>query len=304
MQGVNQMENSKLIKDSIGDRIFNVANIVFSFIFLVATAYPLIYVFSASISSPQALMAGKVWLFPVEFSLEGYKAVIEYAKVWTGYGNSIFYTVAGTVINLVMTVAAAYPLSRKDLRGKNQIMMIFTFTMLFSGGMIPTYLLINNLGLINTRWALLIPNAMSVYNVIVTTTYFKTNIPDELLESSRIDGCSDFKFLTAIVLPLSGAILAVMTLFYSVGHWNSFFDALLYISDPKKYPLQIVLREILLLNTASDLTTSMADENARLYLNELLKYALIIVASLPLLIMYPFVQKYFVKGVMIGSIKG
>lgn len=298
------MKKGTIIKDTVGDRIFNGINFIFSFIFLVATAYPIIYVLSASISSPQALVAGKVWLWPVDFSLEGYKAVIEYKKVWTGYGNSIFYTAIGTVINLVMTVAAAYPLSRKDLRGRNAIMLLFTFTMLFSGGMIPSYLLINNLGLLNSRWAMLLPSALSVYNVIVTTTYFRTNIPDELLESARIDGCSDFKFLTAIVIPLSGAILAVMALFYSVSHWNSFFDALLYLSDPKKYPLQIVLREILLLNTASDLTTGVADETARLYLNELLKYALIIVASAPLLIMYPFVQKYFVKGVMIGSVKG
>lgn len=298
------MENNKLIKDSLGDRVFTIVNILFSIMFLAVCSYPLIYVFSASISSPQALISGKVWLFPVDLSLEGYKAVVQYSKVWTGYGNSLFYTIVGTAINLVLTIAAAYPLSRKDLKGKNFIMLMFTFTMIFSGGMIPSYLLVNNLGLINSRWALLIPNAMSVYNVIVTTTFFKSNIPEELLESAKLDGCTDMRFLTSIVLPLSGAIIAVMTLFYSVSHWNSYFDALMYISDPKKFPLQIILREILLLNTASELTTGLQDENARLYLNELLKYSLIIVASVPLLLLYPFVQKYFVKGVMIGSIKG
>lgn len=299
-----KLENNKLIKDSLGDRVFTIVNILFSIMFLIVCSYPLIYVFSASISSPQALISGKVWLFPVDLSLEGYKAVVQYSKVWTGYGNSLFYTIVGTAINLVLTIAAAYPLSRKDLKGKNFIMLMFTFTMIFSGGMIPSYLLVNNLGLINSRWALLIPNAMSVYNVIVTTTFFKSNIPDELLESAKLDGCTDLRFLSSIVLPLSGAIIAVMTLFYSVSHWNSYFDAMMYISDPKKFPLQIVLREILLLNTASELTTGLQDENARLYLNELLKYSLIIVASVPLLLLYPFVQKYFVKGVMIGSIKG
>lgn len=297
------MENYKHLKESTGDKIFNIANYVFSFIFLAATAYPLIYVLSASFSSPQALVAGKVWLYPVDLSIEGYKVVMTYAKVWSGYANSIFYTVVGTCINLVLTIAAAYPLSRKDLRFRNPVMLIFTFTMLFSGGMIPSYLLVYNLGLVNTRWALLIPNAMSVYNVIVTTTFFKTTIPDELLESARIDGCSDFKFLASIVLPLSGAIVAVMTLFYSVSHWNSFFDALLYISNQKLFPLQIVLREILLLNS-SDAAASISDDTQRMYMAELLKYSLIILASAPLLIMYPFIQRHFVKGVMIGSVKG
>lgn len=299
------IENSKLISESKADKAFNVINYVFAGICFIVVFYPLLYVLSASFSSPTALMSGRVWLFPVEPSLAGYKAVVEYKNVWIGFGNSLFYTVVGTLINIVITIAAAYPLSRKDFYGKNTIMFIFTFTMIFSGGMIPTYILVNNLGLINSRLALLLPGAMSVYNVIVTRTYFSTTISDELLESARIDGCSNFRFLASIVIPLSGAIIAVITLFYAVGHWNNFFDALLYLSDKKKFPLQIFLREILLLsNAASDLTMNVADDSDRVYLNELLKYSLIIVASAPLLIAYPFVQKFFVKGVMIGSIKG
>lgn len=300
-----KQRRNKLIKETGADKVFNGVNYVFAFLFFLVVLYPLLYVVSASFSSPTALVSGKVWILPVEPSLEGYKAVIEYKNVWIGYGNSIFYTVVGTLINIVITIAAAYPLSRKDFYGRNIIMMIFTFTMIFSGGMIPTYILVNNLGLNNSRLALLIPGAMSVYNVIVTRTYFATNISDELLDSGRIDGCTNLRFLVSIVLPLSGAITAVITLFYAVGHWNSFFDALLYLSDRKKFPLQIFLREILLMsNAASDLTLNVADENRRLYLNELLKYSLIIVASVPLLVAYPFVQKYFVKGVMIGSVKG
>jgi putative aldouronate transport system permease protein len=299
------VENNSIIKDSQGDKVFNIVNNIFAFLLFIIVLYPLVYVLSASFSSPNALISGKVWLLPVEFSIAGYKAVIEYKSIWIGYANSLLYTVVGTVINVVMTIAAAYPLSRKDFRGKNVIMMVFAFTMIFSGGMIPTYLLVRNLNMLNTRWAMLIPGAMSVYNVIVARTYFSTTIPDELLEAAKIDGCTDFQFIRKVVLPLSGAIIAVITLFYAVGHWNNFFDALLYLSDKEKFPLQIFLREILLMsNAASDLTMNVADATQRLYLNELLKYSLIIVASAPLLIAYPFVQKYFVKGVMIGSVKG
>jgi putative aldouronate transport system permease protein len=298
------MRENTLIRETGGDKLFTAAVCVVSTVILLMVLYPLVYVMSASFSSPMALMAGKVWLFPVEPSLAGYKEVIAYKDVWIGYSNSIFYTVVGTLINVVVTIAAAYPLSRKDFNGRKFILLLFTFTMIFSGGMIPTYLLIKNLGMLNTRWALLIPNAMSVFNVIVMMSFFRSNIPDELLESAKMDGCSNFRFLTSIVLPLSGSIIAVTTLFYAVDHWNSFFDALLYLSDKKMFPLQIFLREILLLNNSDSLTLNITDQNQRLYLNELLKYSLIIFASLPLLVMYPFVQKHFVKGVMIGSIKG
>lgn len=298
------MKSHSTANNTGADKVFNIINYTFAALFFLAVLYPLINVVSSSFSSPEALISGRVWLFPVGFSLDGYKAVLAYKNVWIGYGNSLFYTVFGTLVNVAITVVAAYPLSRKDFQGRNIIMFIFTFTMLFSGGMIPSYLLVKSLGLMNTRWALIIPGAMSVYNVIVVRTFFSTNISEELLESAKLDGCSDFQFLTRIVLPLSSAVIAVITLWYSVGHWNSFFDALLYLTDKKMYPLQIFLREILLLNTVDELTANLAEESRRIYMSELLKYALIIVATLPLLIMYPFVQKHFVKGVMVGSIKG
>ncbi|MDB5083169.1 MAG: Inner rane transporter permease protein ycjP [Bacilli bacterium] len=298
------MNWSGVMKNSTGDKAFFICNYIFASIAFLLVLYPIVYVISASFSSPIALMEGRVWLFPVDLGVQGYKAVIEYHDVWMGYGNSILYMVVGTIINVVMTIAAAYPLSRKDFVGGKIIMLLFAFTMIFSGGMIPDYLLVKNLGLLNSRLALWIPNAMTVFNVIVATSFFRANIPDELLEAARVDGCSNFRFLRSIVLPLSGAIIAVITLFYAVEHWNSYFNALLYLSDKQMYPLQMFLRDILLMNSSSDLTMNVADESMRLYLNELLKYSLIIVASLPLMIIYPFVQKYFVKGVMIGSIKG
>ncbi|MFD0871357.1 MULTISPECIES: carbohydrate ABC transporter permease [Paenibacillus] len=297
------MEN-RLIKETGLDKLFTIANYLFAGILLLLVLYPLVYVLSASFSSPESLMGGRVWLFPVDIGLAGYKAVFEYKGVWIGYSNSLFYTVAGTVINVVMTIAAAYPLSRKDFYGGRTIMLIFAFTMIFSGGLIPNYLLVKELGLLNTRWALLIPNAMSIFNVVVMMSFFRSNIPAELLESAKMDGCSNFRFLLSIVLPLSGAVIAVITLFYAVGHWNSFFDALLYLSDKNKFPLQIYLREILLLNTTSDITLNVDEESKNFYLSELLKYSLIILSSLPMIVLYPFVQKYFVKGVMVGSLKG
>lgn len=298
------MIDNRLIKETGLDKLFTIANYLFASILLLLVLYPLVFVLSASFSSPESLMGGKVWLFPVDIGLAGYKAVFEYKNVWIGYSNSLLYTVAGTVINVVMTIAAAYPLSRKDFYGGRTIMLIFAFTMIFSGGLIPNYLLVKELGLLNTRWALLIPNAMSIFNVVVMMSFFRSNIPTELLESAKMDGCSNFRFLLSIVLPLSGAVIAVITLFYAVGHWNSFFEALLYLSDKNKFPLQIYLREILLLNTTSDITLNVHEESENFYLSELLKYSLIILSSLPMILLYPFVQKYFVKGVMVGSLKG
>lgn len=292
------------IRDSRTDRAFDTCNFLLATIFLLLVAYPCIYVLSASFSSPKALISGQVWLWPVHPGLQGYQAVFADRNVWIGFANSLFYTVAGTAINVTMTIAAAYPLSRRDLYGRNVLMMLFTFTMIFSGGMIPTYILVRNLHMLNTRWALLIPGALSVYNVIIARTFFITNIPNEMLEAARIDGCNDFTFIMRIVIPLSGAIIAVIALFSMAGHWNSFFDALLYLSDKRKYPLQLFLRDILLMNSTSDLSSNLEEQEQRLYLSELLKYSLIVVASAPLLMIYPFIQKYLVKGVMIGSIKG
>lgn len=289
---------------SLSDKIFDGINTIFAVSFFLIVLYPCIYVISASFSSPEALVSGQVWLFPVDFSLEGYKAVFEEKDVWTGYANSIFYTVVGTAINVFLTAIAAYPLSRRDLVGRKAITIFFTFTMIFNAGMIPTYLVIKEFHLLDNRLALLLPGAVNVYNLIITRTYFDSNIGGELLESAQIDGSSNLQFFIRIVLPLSKSVLAVITLFYAVAHWNNFFDALLYINSTDKYPLQIFLREILTMNSTQDMTANIADQQYSLYLAELLKYALIVVSTVPLLLVYPFVQKNFVKGVMVGAVKG
>lgn len=288
------------------DRIFNYFNYFFLALITLTILYPLIFIVSASFSSTEAVSAGKVWLWPVDFSLKGYETIFNYHLIWTGYANSLFYTTVGTLINITLTILAAYPLSRSDFKGRNVFMFILFFTMLFNGGLIPTYLLVKDLGMLNTRWALMIPNAMSVFNVIIARTYFRTTIPKELLESAQLDGCSDFRFLKSIVLPLSGPIIAVITLFYAVGHWNSYFDALIYLRDQSLYPLQLVLQNILIQSQiGSDMIGSVDIETQQelIGLEQLLKYSLIVVASVPVLIMYPFVQKHFVKGVMIGALK-
>lgn len=291
-----------------GDMVFILAYNIFLAFVLVIVLYPLIYIISSSFSSPGAVTSGKVWLLPMEPSIAGYKAVFAYKDIWTGYANSLFYAFFGTTLNVVLTIAAAYPLSRKDFKARNAIMVLFTFTMFFNGGLIPTYLLVDKLGMIDTRAAMILPSALSVWNVIITRTFFQANISNELLEAAKLDGCSDIRFITRIVVPLSGAIIAVITLFYAVGHWNSFFSAFIFLKDNKLMPLQIKLRTILILNQVdpSMMTgnVNIDEMDRRANLRELLKYSLIIVASFPVLCVYPFVQKYFVKGIMIGSIKG
>ena len=267
--------------------------------------YIIVYILSASFSSPAALAAGKVVLWPVDFSVDGYKAVFNYSKVWIGYRNTIFYVIVGTAINVSMTLLCAYPMAQKDLYGGKAIMAYFTFTMIFNGGMIPTYILVKNLGIMNTVWSLLIPGAMTVYNMIIARTFIRTNIPGELRDAARIDGCDDFHFFFEVVLPLSKAIIAVLTLWYAVGHWNSYMDAFLYLRDNKLYPLQIFLKDVLVSGEFSaedmmDPETAIALQNMKL----LLKYSLIVVSVVPVFFFYPFVQKYFVKGVTIGSVKG
>jgi putative aldouronate transport system permease protein len=293
------------IRETAGDRIFNAANYTVLCLFFIIVVYPLVYIVSASFSSTDAVITGKVWLWPVDPGFKGYEAVFSNKSIWTGFGNSLFYTVFGTAVNVILTLMAAYPLARKDFIGRNLIMFVFVFTIMFSGGLIPNYMLVKDLGLLDTRWALIIPSAINVFNVIITRTYFQTNIPNEMLEAAQVDGSSDWNFLTRIVLPLSGPIIAVISLFYAVSHWNAFFSALLYLKDRDLYPLQLVLRSILIQNQI-DPSMVMNEEDlvARQGLADLLKYALIVVASVPVLILYPFVQKHFVKGVMIGSIKG
>ena len=293
------------LKVSRGDRLFVTVNTSLLAVVLVLVLYPLVFVISSSFSSTDAVIAGRVWLLPVEPSLQGYRAVFEYKQIWSGYYNSAFYMIFGTIINVFMTVLAAYPLSRKDFFGRNVVMGLFTFTILFNGGLIPTYLVVKSLGMLDTRWAMLIPNAVIVFNVIVARTYFQMTIPDELLEASQLDGCSDFRFVAGVVVPLSGPILAVITLWYAVGHWNSYFWALIYLKSAALYPLQIILRNILIMNqVVQEMVVDVELTEAMQGLVELLKYSLIVVASLPVLALYPFVQKYFVRGIMIGSIKG
>ncbi|MDF2959431.1 MAG: transporter permease subunit [Paenibacillus sp.] len=280
-------------------------NVVSSLI-LIMVLYPLLFVLSASFSDPAMVMGGEMWLWPKGFTIEAYKEIFNYSAVWSGYRNTLLYTTVGTVINLLLTTLAAYPLSRRDLPGRNLFMFLITFTLFFSGGLIPTYLVVKGLGLVNTFWALIIPSAVATYNLIVMRTYFQNSIPWEIQEASLIDGCSNFRLLTHIILPLSKPIIAVMVLYYAVGHWNSFFNALIYLRNKDLYPLQLILREILIVNQSNvlDQSGSTFGMDEKLLLAESIKYALIIVASVPVLIMYPFVQRHFVKGVMIGSLKG
>ncbi|MCY9514400.1 carbohydrate ABC transporter permease [Paenibacillus apiarius] len=293
------------IRESLPDRLFLIFVYVVLSGALVIVLFPLLHILSASFSSPQAVNSGGVWLFPVDFTLAGYKAVFANPNILTGYGNSLFYAVAGTFVNVVMTVLIAYPLSRRTFYGRHIIMMLLVFTMLFDGGLIPNYMVVKSLGLIDTRWAMIIPGALAVFQVIIARTFFQTSIPEELAEASEIDGCSDVRFITSVVLPLSKPILAVMTLMYAVGHWNSYFGALIYLKSPDMFPLQIVLRNILILNTVDPTMMANVDDMLQLQgMSELLKYSLIVVASAPVLMIYPFVQKHFVKGVLIGSLKG
>lgn len=287
-----------------GDRTFYAIVNAIVGVFMLIVLIPLVNIVASSFSSPGAVSSGKVLFWPVEFSLDGYKTVFQNKMIGTAYFNTFFYTIVGTMINLAMTMMAAYALARKNLPYKGFFMFLFTFTMLFSGGTIPNYMLIVNLKLYDTRWAMLLPGAISVYNMIIARTFIQ-NIPNELYEAASIDGCSDARYFFTMVIPLSVTLLSVMTLYYAVAHWNSYFDAFLYLTNRKLYPLQIVLREILIANSINanevvdDLTMS-----AKQGMADLLKFSLIIVSSLPVLVLYPFVKKYFLKGVMIGALKG
>ncbi|MBP1991734.1 putative aldouronate transport system permease protein [Paenibacillus eucommiae] len=288
-----------------GDQMFSVLNYLILSMTLLIVLYPLVFVLIASLSSPETVIRGEVWIWPKGFNLDAYSRVFQNKDIMSGYLNTIMYTIAGTAINLVMTVLAAYPLSRKDLKGRNVIVMFMMFTMFFSGGLIPTYMIIKNMGLINTFWAMVVPNAVSVFNIIIMRTFFQHTIPNEVQEAAVMDGCSNMNILVRIVLPLSMPIIAVMILFYGVGHWNAYFNALIYLSDRDKFPLQLILREILVQNQTQDmmdLNSESASQQALVAAS--IKYAVIIVTNVPVLLLYPFLQKYFVKGVMVGAIKG
>lgn len=288
------------------DRVFLCMDWLVLTVFLVILVYPLAFIIMSSISGGTAYM--NLWLIPSKFSLEGYKAVFEHNDIWVGYRNSIFYTAMFTFLALLVTICCAYPLSRRDFAAGKYIMLLCVFTMYFGGGLIPTYLWIRQLKMIDSIWALLLPGSLSVYNMIVMRTYFSSQIPDELREASMLDGCSDIRFLLQIVIPLSGSILAVIALYYAVGMWNDYFNAMVYITTRKKLPLPNFLREILMVNVQHSLTNTNLNDLANIekmeQRAELMKYSLIVVSSLPVMVIYPFVQKHFVKGVMIGAIKG
>lgn len=287
------------------DTLFDVIATLILVFAVSIVAYPLVYVVSASFSSTTAVMAGRVWLFPVEPSLKAYEAVFTYDSIMTGYLNSAIYTVLGTAVNLTLTTLCAFCLSRKDFYGRGVVAGMVLFTMLFNAGLIPNYLLINGLGWLDTTWALIIPNAMNAWYVILMRSYFQNSIPEELFEASGMDGCSVFRQLLSIVIPLSGPIIAVISLYCAVGIWNSYFDAFIYLSDKSRFPLQVVLRNILILNQLDmSAVADLRDMASRQGMSNLLKYAVIVVSSAPLLALYPFVQKYFVKGIMVGSVKG
>ena len=299
------MKKTTAIRESAGDRLLNIFIVILMILVVILILYPLYFVVIASISSPTAVNSGQVLLLPKNVTLSGYKKILEYEPLWRGYANSIFYTVAGTLINLAITIPAGYALSRKRLFGRRPVMFLFAFTMFFGGGMIPTYMVVKNLGMLDTVWSMLLPGACSVYNIIVTKTYMETSIPQELLDASQIDGCTDFSTFFSVVLPLSKPIIAVMAMYYSLGHWNSYFDAMIYLNDQKKYPLQMVLRELLLQNQIGSGMTSgdIASIAEKAQLAEQMKYGVIIIACIPMMLIFPFVVKNFKKGVMVGSIK-
>lgn len=295
-----------------GDTFFDLVVLLLLSIIFVIVLYPLIYVLSASLSDAEAVQAGKIVLLPVGFTLNGYKFTFQNPEIWIGYGNSLFYTVLGTILNLVVTLPCAYALSRNNIAGKGVIMIYFMITMYVSGGLIPQYLNVRSFGLLNTRTFMLIHGAVSVYNLIVARTFFANSVPLEITEAAEIDGCDDFRTFIQIVLPLSKALTSVMVLYYGVARWNSYFDAMVYLDDRNKKPLQLFLRKILIqgnlikdLANSDSLSPAQLEEMQELAKGaELVKYSVIVVAAIPMMILYPRLQKYFEKGVMLGSVKG
>lgn len=291
----------------LSDKTFDKLNTLFVSLIVIVVIYPLIFVISASISDPALVSSGKMWLWPVDITFEGFKMVLKNDAIWLGYRNTIFYTILGTIIHLIILLPCAYALSRKEMMAKKLILWLILFTMLFNGGLIPTYLVIKSLGMVDTIWAIVIPNVVGAWSILVARAFFQQSIPDQLVEASKIDGASDFYIFRKIVLPLSLPIIAVMALFHAVSLWNQYFTALIYLSDSNLYPLQLILREILVINEIgaegggeAGLVESLVTQ---VKTAGLVKYAVIIVSSLPLLIVYPFLQRFFVKGVLIGSVK-
>lgn len=291
-------------RQSTADIVFDIVNIIILLTIAIIVLYPLIYILSASFSDQTLVIKGKIWLLPKSFNIEAYKRVFSNNDIMIGYKNTIIYTVVGTVVNICMTIAAAYPLSRKRFVGRNIFMRFFVFTMFFNGGLIPTYLVIKELGLYNNFWVMIIPGAVSVFNMIIMRTFFQTTIPEELYEASYMDGCGNLMALYKIVLPLSAPIIAVMVMFYGVAHWNEYFNAMIYLKSRSKYPLQIILREILLQSQMDSMSDISESSIGKIMMEEGIKLASIVASSVPVLLLYPWLQRYFVKGVMIGAVKG
>ena len=299
------MSKSVKIKESFGDRVFNITLFIVLTTAMLVVLFPLYFIVIASISDPVLVQSGEALFWPKGITFEVYKMIFQDSSIWRGYGISLWCVVVGTIINLIFTIPAGYALSRKDLPGKKFFMLFLTFTMFFGGGLIPTYLLVKDLGLINSLWSLVLTDAVSVINIIIVRTYFQTNIPEELYEAAQMDGCSEVKTFFKIAIPLAKPIIAIMVLYYGLGQWNQFFKGIIYIQDENLYPLQLVLRNILVQNTSTAGATMNTDTFlAQQRLAELIKYGVIIIGSLPPIIAYPFVQKYFEKGVMVGSVKG
>ena len=299
----NMAKKVKLYR-TVPDRILLACVWLLLLLIMVVILVPILFILASSFSSPDAVSAGKVLLWPVDFSLAGYEVIFQSPNILRGFLNSIAYTFAATVIGLALTLLAGYPLSRKDLKIRGPVMFLFTVTMFFNGGMIPTYLVVSQLNLIDSFWAMVLPTAMGVWNVILIKTYIQSSIPLEIYESASIDGCSDWKYFINMVIPLSKPIIAVMVLLYAVGKWNDFMSGLLYINTTSKYPLQLILRNILVMNDSTGMAMNLTEQMSRQAMKNLMQYSLIIVSSVPVMILYPFIQKYFVKGIMMGSIKG
>ncbi|MFD0711921.1 carbohydrate ABC transporter permease [Paenibacillus sp. GCM10027626] len=290
---------------SNSDRWFDIGNFIFLTGVLLIVMYPLYFIVIASFSDPLLVSGGQVFLWPKDITFEGYKGVFQDVQLLTGFRNSVFYVVLGTIINLLLTLPAAYAMSLPHLKGRSVMTFLFIFTMFFQGGLIPTYMIVKDLGMLNTIWALVIPNALSVWNLIIARTFFQSTIPKEMREAATVDGASHTRFFISVVLPVSSALIAVMVLFYGVAHWNSYFNALIYLRDKALFPVQLVLRDILVQNTVEmSLIKDRELIEEKQLLAQSMKYAVIIFVSIPVLVLYPFLQKYFVKGVMIGSLKG
>ena len=299
-------KNVNLQENSLSDRVYHYVALAILAVIIVCFIYPLWYVILASISDPRKMVQTTFAIQPVNFQLGSYEMVFENERLIRSLFVSVFYTVTGTIINVVMTVLAAWPLSRKQLKGRKVIMLLITFTMYFGGGLIPSYLLVSSLGMVDTIWAILIPGALSTYNMIIMRTYFINSIPGDLEDAAMVDGCTNFRFLLQVVLPLSAPIMVVIALYYGVGRWNDFFSAMIYLNNQKLWPMQLVLREILLQNDFSSTNLMFTDFNQSEHMIKVfgMKYAVIVFATLPIMIIYPMCQKFFAKGVMVGSLKG